>query len=258
MPYQLYEQWSSPNFDTPEQMPYIMDGQPRIVESGTIHHWDDPANHPTFEGTVATLCNPAAGRSAHNIIQDGRVACIVSNVNCAWHAGNWHGNATSIGYECSPYMTDGDYETIGEKIADDWKAFGVFPLVPHSSWTATSCPGGYDLERIRTTAERYYNGNTPTTAPPTDWFTMATQQDLIDAITHPDVLDAIALAVLHRECTLIDPSGETGNVVEGQVTTLAKKINWAAHNDAQILTAITRLTPTSTPATTAPAPATGA
>jgi hypothetical protein len=47
------------------------------------------------------------------------------------------------------------------------------------------------------------------------------------------VLEAQALAILKRECFLVDPTGKTGDTVG--TTTLAKKVNWMAHNDAQIL-----------------------
>jgi hypothetical protein len=50
------------------------------------------------------------------------------------------------------------------------------------------------------------------------------------------VLDAQNLSLLKRDCNLVDPTGKSGEVVG--TTTLAKKINWMAHNDAQLLNAI--------------------
>lgn len=81
---------------------------------------------------------------------------------------------------------------------------------------------------------------TPAPAPPVqkDWFDMATAADLKKAlrevIQEPAVLDQIALAILKRDCYLIDPTGKTGNRVT-KTTNLATKINWMAHNDAQRL-----------------------
>lgn len=54
------------------------------------------------------------------------------------------------------------------------------------------------------------------------------------ALNDPAVLDRIALAVLKRECYSVDPAtGQTNGT-----TTLARKINWMAHNDQAILSAI--------------------
>lgn len=66
---------------------------------------------------------------------------------------------------------------------------------------------------------------------------MATREDLKAAyrevLSEPAVLDRIALAILKRDCYLVDPSGKTFNIVG--TTNLAKKINFMAHNDAQQL-----------------------
>lgn len=75
---------------------------------------------------------------------------------------------------------------------------------------------------------------------PKDWFAMANEADLERVvervITKPAVMDKFALHFLHRECYLVDPSGETGEIVG--TTNHATKINWDAHNYAQILNAI--------------------
>lgn len=85
-------------------------------------------------------------------------------------------------------------------------------------------------------------------APPTpkpkpvkkEWDEMASKEDFKSAIREvllePKTLDTIVLAVLKRECYLVDPSGKSGKVVG--TTNLAKKINWMAHNDAQILNVV--------------------
>jgi hypothetical protein len=75
---------------------------------------------------------------------------------------------------------------------------------------------------------------------PKEWDEMASKEDLKaglrEVLTEAPILDAIALAILKRDCYLVDPSGKTGEIVG--TTSLAKKINWMAHNDAQILNAI--------------------
>lgn len=58
-------------------------------------------------------------------------------------------------------------------------------------------------------------------------------------LAEPAILDRIALAILKRDCYLVDPSGKSGKVV-GK-TNLATKINWAAHNDAQTHAALAAL-----------------
>ena len=73
-----------------------------------------------------------------------------------------------------------------------------------------------------------------------DEFDMASIDDLVAVITRPDVLDAIALAILHRECALIDPTGKTQETVT-QTTTLGKKVNWAAYNNARLLDTVTSI-----------------
>lgn len=67
------------------------------------------------------------------------------------------------------------------------------------------------------------------------WLTNGGPRDAVDAaLQDPAVLDRIALAILKRECYSVDPAtGQTNGT-----TTLARKINWMAHNDQAILSAI--------------------
>ncbi len=121
------------------------------VASITIHWWDKPERRPTFGGTVSWLCRPSTTASAHYVAEDGRVACIVSPDEVAWHAGdggNGPGNMTSIGIECNPRGSDGDYATVAELVRDLRAVYGNLPLYPHRHWTTTECPGTYDLDRI--------------------------------------------------------------------------------------------------------------
>jgi hypothetical protein len=75
---------------------------------------------------------------------------------------------------------------------------------------------------------------------PKEWDEMASKEEikaaLREVVLEQPVLDAIALTILKRECYLIDPSGKTSEVVG--TTTLARKINWMAYNDNNILRSI--------------------
>src|SRR5688572_19610022 len=84
----------------------------------TIHHWGRYGQ--TFQGVINYLCSPrpANPTSAHYVAVAGRVACIVDPDNAAYHCGVSAGNTGSIGIECRPEATDGDYETVAELIRD--------------------------------------------------------------------------------------------------------------------------------------------
>ncbi|ALV45840.1 hypothetical protein MB46_10445 [Arthrobacter alpinus] len=101
-------------------------------------------------------------------------------------------------------------------------------------------PGRYCTGFRNTTPPPAPPKPTPTPAPPVqkDWFDMASTNDLKNAlrevIKEPAILDLIALAFLQRDCYLVDPTAKT-TAITGS-TTLAKKINWAAYNNAKLLT----------------------
>jgi N-acetyl-anhydromuramyl-L-alanine amidase AmpD len=64
------------------------------------------------EGSWSTAINwfqtPSAGASAHYVVrsQDGEIAQCVSDMNIAWHAGNWPVNRISIGIEHEGFIDD--------------------------------------------------------------------------------------------------------------------------------------------------------
>lgn len=147
MSYQELNQYNSPNYTPAASVPAVF-GRSRQVTAITIHWWGDPAQNPQFMGVVNYLCRPNGTSSAHVVAEAGRVAWIVNGYDAAWHAGNAVGNATTIGIECNPRASDGDYQTIGELVRDIRKIYGDIPLVPHRSWQNTQCPGNYDLARI--------------------------------------------------------------------------------------------------------------
>lgn len=72
---------------------------------------------------------------------------------------------------------------------------------------------------------------------PKEWDEMASKAEFKAAIrevlAEPVILDKIALAILKRDCYLVDPTGKSHKIVG--TTNLAKKINYMAHNDAQLL-----------------------
>lgn len=194
------------------QVPAVF-GEPRTIQSITIHYWG--ATGQTHDGVVDFFCNGPGQTSAHFVASDGRVSCIVSPPDAAWHAGNAHGNATSIGIECHPEATDGDYQTVADLVAWLRTQYGDLPLFPHNHWTSTSCPGPWDLNRIDQ---------------------LARGEDM--ALTDDDIA-RIRDAVLHTAFTR-QGDGETGTVDEGAVianfdsavANIVKAVN--AHIDAAL------------------------
>jgi N-acetylmuramoyl-L-alanine amidase len=156
MPYALATSLTSSNYYHAASVPAHY-GRARTVDGITIHWWGDPAQHPTFENTVAYLCRAHGNTSAHFVVEDGRVAPIVDPHDAAWHTGSAVGNATTIGIECNPRGSDGDYATIAELIRNLRAQYGDLPLWPHRHWKATACPGTYDLARL----DRLARANAP-------------------------------------------------------------------------------------------------
>ena len=144
MAYEYITKYTSPTYTPAAQVPNVY-GQARKVKSITIHWWG--AYGQKFQNVVDFLCS-SAPTSAHYVVEAGKVACIVDPENAAWHSGNPTGNATSIGIECRPEATDGDYATTAELIRELRAVYGDIPLVPHRDWFNTACPGKWDLKRL--------------------------------------------------------------------------------------------------------------
>ena len=162
---------NSPNYTPNSQVRWAF-GYPRTIDWITIHWWGDPKQGPTYEGVVAWLCNPRSQVSAHDVITGtrSRVAVIVNYSDAAWHAGNAQGNATSLGFECDPRCRDSDYEAVAQDVAETWRYYGrEIPLRTHRSWSATRCPGNYDLNRIVARAREI---NNPKPVPTPKWVSM--------------------------------------------------------------------------------------
>lgn len=135
-------------------VPGVFRQGPRRVESITIHWWGTDGNgRPLTRDTFNTNRDYLASdndrqSSAHYIACDGRVNCLVSPDDAAWHAGSAIGNTVSIGIECCPEGTNGDYLTVASLIRFIRSIFGNVPLVPHNSWVSTSCPGNWNLGKL--------------------------------------------------------------------------------------------------------------
>jgi hypothetical protein len=113
-----------------------------------IHHWDDPAKHPTLAGVRAHFHNTDAEVSAHYVVSDQTVVQMVKEADAAWHAVT--ANTHSIGIEIDPNFPGKTYETVGALVADIRSRYGNLPLIRHRDvpGTSTSCPGNTDLGLI--------------------------------------------------------------------------------------------------------------
>lgn len=160
--------FNSPNY-TPNAQVAAAFGYTRTIDYITIHWWGDPNLNPSFDGVVAWLCNPRSQVSAHEVSTGTgkKSATLVNYPDAGWHAGNAMGNAKSIGIECDPRCRNEDYAVVSEVIADLWTIYGKKPLRKHSSWSATACPGNYDLARLQREAEAHYARKVAPTPAPT-------------------------------------------------------------------------------------------
>lgn len=149
---------------TPEALCKQVFGYKRELKYITIHHWG--AEGQSYDGVMNFLAGENSRQaSIHFIAMDGRVNCLVSPTDVAWHAGNPLGQATSIGIECRPEATDGDYQTVAELVKWIRDNYGDLPLVPHNYWFNTSCPGKWDLDRIDRLARSIGSAPAPEPAP---------------------------------------------------------------------------------------------
>ena len=111
-----------------------------------IHHWG--VDGQTHDGVVSFFERESTGTSAHFVVSEGRIHCLVSTADVAWHAGDWAVNLRSVGIECRPEATDGDYKAVAWLIGWLREQFGNIPLAPHRKYAQTACPGRYDLARL--------------------------------------------------------------------------------------------------------------
>lgn len=127
--------WNSPNY---------WPGRPTGVIGATIHWWGLPEWNQQFNQVADYLSQDrgAASTSAHYVVSDTRVACLVSPTNRAWHA--LSGNEQTVGLELDPNGGAGTLENAAQIIAMLEEFFGKsLDIYPHYYWTQTSCPGKY-------------------------------------------------------------------------------------------------------------------
>lgn len=136
MSYTMIEDYTSPN-----QSPRSFFGWSGNPDGLVWHWWNTPAQAGTFESTINFFCSQSAGTSAHFIVSDKRVACIVSPTEAAWHAGNSEANGRTIGIEVDPRLPGDTLETCAELAADMERQFGSLNHYGHKDWTQTECPG---------------------------------------------------------------------------------------------------------------------
>lgn len=118
-------------------------GHGSTIKSITIHHWgSDGQDH---DNVVAWLRGYTGNRdsSAHYVTSAGLVTQIVADANASWHGGNNEANGTSIGIECRPEMSAGDWSTLVQLCADLEEEHGSLKYYRHKDWKNTACPGRY-------------------------------------------------------------------------------------------------------------------
>lgn len=193
-----------------------------------LHHWGSKGQ--TFNGIIDWFCkNTACQTSAHYVVEEGKVACIVDLDDTAWHAGNWAYNLMSIGIECRPEAINGDYETVAELIAKIWKHYGKLPIIRHKDvpGVKTACPGNWNINRLLTLVEKYYSNNdtkpidksnVPNIQKPSEWAKESWQQAKVigicdgsrplDKVTRQETVAMImnSFNILHKQ--IDDKKGE--------------------------------------------------
>jgi hypothetical protein len=151
-------------------------GFPRTIEEIIIHHWGERGQ--THDGVCNFFCYGPGATPAHFVASAGRVNCLVAMRDAAWHCPGQ--NHRTVGIECRPEATDGDYQTVAELIAWIREAVGKdLPLSMHRDHYPTACPGVWDLARLDKMARAIQSGigTTPTTPTTKGLFVALAQAD---------------------------------------------------------------------------------
>lgn len=117
-----------------------------------IIHWTSG----TLGGTDAWFNNPDSGVSAHYGIGGKIIHQYVKEEDTAFAAGNWEANKTSVNieHEGSPTIPIDfeTYKTSAQVIREIASRYDIpidkEHIRPHSDFTATQCPGEFDIERL--------------------------------------------------------------------------------------------------------------
>jgi N-acetylmuramoyl-L-alanine amidase len=204
-------------------------GRPRTIDGIVIHHWG--LTGQTHDGVVDFFVNGPGQTSAHFVVSAGRINCLVSPLDAAWHSGNAVGNATTIGVECRPEATDADYATVAELVAWLRSEYGDLPLTPHRQWQSTACPGVWNLDRINRLATTATIKTASTETPLEDILATLNNDEKTRLMTAVDrviaYLDApvskVDEAVLDAKITRAGVGGETS--LRSTVAYLDKNLN---------------------------------
>src|SRR5699024_12448030 len=101
------------------------------LTGNTIHHRGSTGQNQANVLACLRGYTGNRGSSAHYVVSDGLVTHIVDERTAAWHAGNHQGNGTTIGIECRPEMTAGDWATLVELCADIERRRGSMKYYRH-------------------------------------------------------------------------------------------------------------------------------
>lgn len=134
------DSYNSPNFTDASRVQATF-GVPRNITGITIHHWGDDGQY--FHNVANYLSRQNGGSSAHFVVEAGRVVCLVDPRNAAWHSGSAVGNATTIGIECRPEMSEGDFNSLVDLCIYLEEVYGSLNYYRHRDWSPTACPGRY-------------------------------------------------------------------------------------------------------------------
>lgn len=120
----------------------VVFGHSREILGVSVHHWGSDGQD--FDAVTGYLAGDNARQnSAHFVLQEDRVACIVSPEDAAWGNGHAWANAKTIVIECRPEMTPGDLATLASLIRFLESVYGSLLVYKHNDFSNTACPGRY-------------------------------------------------------------------------------------------------------------------
>ena len=132
----------------------------------TIHHWGSTGQKHANVVSWLRGYTGNSGSSAHYVVSDGLVTQLVEDANASWHGGNNKANGTTIGIECRPEMSAGDFQTLVELCVNLERKHGSLKYYGHKDWKNTACPGKYyDRlgELVNAVNEYHKTGKIPST-----------------------------------------------------------------------------------------------
>ena len=120
----------------------------------------------SWSSAINWFQNPSSDVSAHYVIRsrDGEIAQCVSDINIAWHAGNWPVNRISIGIEHEGFMNDPKwftpemYRSSAKLVVYLCRRYRIpidrKHIVGHNQVASTPCPGrwwwwDYYMRRVK-------------------------------------------------------------------------------------------------------------